>query len=483
MIYKKNNNLYKIKKMVHIAVLMMVKNETKRLRTTLDSIRDFADSLVIFDTGSTDDTIDICHNFSKETNIPLRLKEGTFENFSISRNVSLDFADSFSDIDYLLLLDTNDELRGAKFLRKCAEEYEDNPSTGFLLCQEWWSGQHDKYFNVRFIKAHNKWRYIGSVHEYIKTQDPDKEKHPIVKLPDSIVIYQDRTQDDDKSGKRFKRDKELLYTDYKKDPTEPRTVFYLAQTCSCLNEYQEAFFYYKTRSTLGGFQEEVFHSLLRSGELSQKLGHDWFDSFVWYMKAFEHSDRVEPLLFIAIYYINTKKWVLAYTFLKLACNLFYPKDSILFVNKNDYDYKRWHLMGIVAFYTGQYIDGKNACLVALDYCKHNLDVQNNRELDEKNLQFYLDKEREELARNLGGNAAGVPNSRVRVPSGPPSSLLSIGDGNRGNVNSIPNQYLTKKQYVSNEISRLRTENPKLTDKQVFTRANMLWKNHQKSKAK
>ncbi len=42
-----------------------------------------------------------------------------------------------------LLLDTNDELRNGAQLRKCAEEYVDNPSSGFLLCQEWFSGSYD----------------------------------------------------------------------------------------------------------------------------------------------------------------------------------------------------------------------------------------------------------------------------------------------------------------------------------------------------
>ena len=54
--------------MVHIAVLMMVKNETKRLIVSLNSIKNFADSLVIFDTGSTDDTIEICKNFCDNNN-------------------------------------------------------------------------------------------------------------------------------------------------------------------------------------------------------------------------------------------------------------------------------------------------------------------------------------------------------------------------------------------------------------------------------
>jgi len=447
--------------MVHIAALLMVKNEKKRLHVSLNSIIDFADSLVIFDTGSTDNTIEICREFSEKNNIPLRLKEGSFVNFSVSRNESLDFADSFEDIDYLLLLDTNDELRNGQQLRKCAEEYVDNKSTGFLVCQEWFSGSYDKYFNVRFIKAHQKWRYIGSVHEYIKTSDEENDKHPIVKLPDSIILYQDRTQDDDKSGKRFTRDKELLYEDYKKDPTEPRTVFYLAQTCSCLNQIDDAFFYYKIRATLEGFQEEKFHAYLRSGELSQKLGHDWHDSFIWYMKAFEHSQRIEPLLFISIYYINIKFWVLAYTYLKLACNLPYPKEAILFVNKNDYDYKRWHLMGIVAYYVGQYVDGKNACLIAIEYAKKSSDARVNNDLDEKNLKFYLDKEQEIMGQRQQQQQA-------------------ISAQQQQQQNTITAQAaLTRKQFVDEKSQEIFKEHPNLTPKQIFTRANMLWKNKNK----
>ena len=71
--------------MVHIAVLMMVKNETKRLHISLDSVVGFADSLVIFDTGSTDNTIQISKDFSEKYNIPLRLKEGAFIDFSTRR--------------------------------------------------------------------------------------------------------------------------------------------------------------------------------------------------------------------------------------------------------------------------------------------------------------------------------------------------------------------------------------------------------------
>ena len=449
--------------MVHIAVLLMVKNEKKRLHVSLESVKDFADSLVIFDTGSTDNTIQICKDFSEKYNIPLRLKEGSFIDFSTSRNESLDFADSFEDIDYLLLLDTNDELRGGDNLRRFAEEYKDKPPSGLLMVQEWWSGQHDKYYNVRFVKAHRQWRYKGVVHEYINS-DLDNDE-AILKGPDSAILYQDRTQDDDKSGKRFKRDKELLYNEYVKDPTEPRTVFYLAQTCSCLNENEESLYYYKIRATLEGFQEEKFHALLRSGELTQKLNHEWHDSMMFYIKAFEHSHRVEPLLFIAIYYIRIKMWVMAFTFLKLACSIPYPTDAILFVNRHDYDYKRWHLLGIVAYYVGQIQDGKAACLIAIDYAKQDGGQKVNTEIDINNLKFYEEKEAEEIM-NRGGIA-------------PHFAKQNQNQNQNQQQPPIVNEIMTKKQFIDSKMNEIKKECPNLTDKQIYTRANMLWKNLKK----
>jgi len=463
--------------MVHIAVLMMVKNEKKRLHVSLESIKGFADSLVIFDTGSEDNTIEIARTFCEANNIPFRLKEGTFVNFSVSRNESLDFAYTFDDIDYLLLMDVNDEIRGSNFLRMYANEYADNPSSGFLLCQEWFSGNTDKYYNVRFIKSRKEWYYNGVVHEYIKTRNEEYDKHPIVKFPDNAVLYQDRTQDDDKSGKRFTRDKELLMKEFEKDPTEPRTVFYLAQTCSCLNHNEDAYYYYKIRSELEGFQEEKFHAFLRCGELSQKLSHSWYDSYIWYLKAFEHSVRAEPLLFLAIYYINIKNWLLAFTYIKLACSIPYPEDAILFVNKHDYDYKRWHLLGIAAYYVGQFVDGKIGCLNAIQHCKSNPGNRINYETDEINLKFYEEKEIEKSNKDvINPKLQNEKNFLQNVSAAATPSTTTGGGG--GNVVS---EIKTKKQFIDSMTEQIRKDHPNLTPKQINTRANMLWKNRQKLK--
>jgi len=374
---------------VHIALLMMVKNEHKRLHVSLNSVLGHVDSIVLYDTGSEDNTIEIASNFCEKNNIPLRLKQGEFVDFSTSRNVSLDFADSFEDIDYILLLDSNDELRGGVAMRKFCKEQINSPNTGFLLCQEWWSGQYIKYFNLRMVKARQGWRYVGTVHEWMKNtrfktdEEENASEDKKIRVPSEIVLYQDRTADDDKSFKRFERDKILLLKEHEDNPTDTRTLFYLAQTCSCLNQPIESFKFYSMRVELEGFWEEKFQAYFRCGELSELLGNDWYESMKWYMKAYEFTPRVEPLLKMVEHYRN-KNWDFCYTFAVLACKLEYPEHCILFVDKQVYDYKRWHLLGIAGWYSGNYIDGKLGCKKAIE-CS-------NLQIDIDNLKFYEEKE-------------------------------------------------------------------------------------------
>lgn len=409
----------------HIALLMMVKNEHKRLHVSLQSVVGIVSSVVLYDTGSTDNTIQIATDFCKQHNIPLRLKQGTFVDFSTSRNVSLDFADTFDDIDFLLLLDCNDELRGGNHLINFCNDMLTKEHTGFLVCQHWFSGTNDQYFNIRLVKARKGWRYFGSVHEYMKdtSSSTNEPSFPVVRMPECIVLYQDRTKDDDKSQKRFLRDKELLLQDYKKDPTNTRTVFYLAQTCSCLQHHEDAYYYSRIRCEMGGFEEERFHSFMRCGNESVDLKHDWYDSMKWYIKAYEHSNRVEPLVKLANYYRDQKLWHLASLYCERACKLSYPTDCILFVNKLDYEYNRWHLMGIIGYYANNHELGQFACKKAIEYGLH-------KEVDEKNLSFYTNQ---------------------------------------------PKPIETKKQFVEKTISELRTKYPTLTPNKLEKKAEMLWK--------
>jgi len=416
--------------MVHLALLMMVKNEHLRIEVSLDSVLGVVDSVVVLDTGSTDGTQDIIRNWCTKHNIPLFLKEEPFTTFCKSRNVSLDYLDT-TPADYGLLLDCNDELQNGKGLREYVNSYTGTCSA-FHVCQVWWNGiSNDKYYNVRLVKPRNGWRYKRNVHEYMtcdgvekfnriqmrrqKNGLPTEENKWLTRIEGNhFVLFQDRTKDDDKSFKRFARDKVLLYDDYitgvKKlqsmtdtstdDYVEERndyarTLFYLAQTLTCLYENNEAYLFYRRRLDETGFNEEVFHSYYRCGELSRVLGHNTEETLLWYLKSFYYSTetfanpRVEALVKLSEYYINVENWRMAYYYLDIAEIIPYPEELILFVDRRMYDYTRYHLMERVGMYVGENTRGLKSGLKAISFLfNNNQDYKN----DLDNLKWYTDSE-------------------------------------------------------------------------------------------
>ena len=379
-----------------VCCAMMVKNEKFSIMTTMNSIAGKVDGLVIYDTGSTDNTLELIREFCKNNNLPLHIKEGAFVDFSTSRNVLLRFVDVFTQYDYVLLLDSNDVLQEKgrtlrdvvneqyKILKEGDEGVAHVPNQGFLVNQNWWNGVTTSYWNVRLILRGCDWAYAGKVHEYISCENGLK---CAIRKMDGIVIYQDRINDDNKSKHRFKRDVKILQSAVEENPEDERSVYYLAQTYSCLDDYENAYKYYLMRSKMGGFYEEVYNAIFQCGRLNHDMKKDWMVSMNHFLEAFTKFKRAEPVAFIAEYYRLHDQFELSYTFAMLACSLPYPTASILFVDKRCYDYMRWHTLSISAYYTGNYKVGEDACRRCIEYGE-------NLPLNKSNMNFYEDKKKE-----------------------------------------------------------------------------------------
>ena len=118
----------------------------------------------------------------------------------------------------------------------------------------------------------------------------------------------------------------------------------------------------------------------------------------------------------------------------------YPEHCILFVDKHVYDYTRWHLLGIVGYYCGQYSAGKTGCLKAIE-------CGLNAELDKKNLKFYEEKEKE----------------------------IKKAGGKINNKNNIDDSQMTKKEFITKTIQHLKQQFPRLKNKQLNAMALVKWK--------
>lgn len=163
---------------------------------------------------------------------------------------------------------------------------------------------------------------------------------------------------------RYNRDKVLLAKELEKNPTDPRTLFYMGQTCDCLHLYNEAIHYYERRAAIldRSVPEEVYHAKYRMGNNCIRLGKSHEEIVKHYTDAYEFWNRVEPILRLCEYFLFVRKQPrIAYGYASMALVTPYPDEALLFVSNTDYNYLRYNRFMCAAFEVGDYA---RACAVA-----------------------------------------------------------------------------------------------------------------------
>jgi hypothetical protein len=129
------------------------------------------------------------------------------------------------------------------------------------------------------------------------------------------------------------------------------------------------------------------YKLARSLDKNDSEQRTWALALSYYLKAYKLNPRhAEPLIRIAQHYYNsTRDNALTYLFINRACEIPCPND--LDCEEELYDYTRWDLLGIVAWYVEQYEKGERAVRNALLYHPDAHHLQNN-------LKYYLDHKKE-----------------------------------------------------------------------------------------
>ncbi|HDX9591106.1 TPA: glycosyltransferase family 2 protein [Bacillus pseudomycoides] len=368
-----------------ICLCMIVKNESKIIERCLDSAKSIIDFVSICDTGSTDSTPEIIKNWCKENNIPGTVHHEPFKNFGYNRTLSVKLAQAtYLEADYLLLLDADMILEVQSHFDKCS-----------LNKDHYLTMQYDsniKYWLSRLLKTSLPWASVGVTHEY---WDIDYSKlganqaaafYATGKL-DSLIIY-DQADGGSRSDK-FERDKRLLLEGINNQTTpihlKIRYMFYLAQTLSILNELEEAIIWYKKRVDAGGWEEEVFYSLLKIGLCYERLADQCcfkreqliqesiknkavldqsiIDNLMYQEEQFfalttiylqnsweYRPSRAEPLYHLAKLYRYKSKNNVSLMYALQGKEIPFPKDDILFVDYHVYDYLFDYEISICAYY-------------------------------------------------------------------------------------------------------------------------------------
>ena len=328
-----------------ICLCMIVKNEAEVIRRCLESVRDLIDYWVISDTGSDDDTKDIIRAELKD--IPGELHEDPWVNFGHNRTVNIERA--YAKADYLLLIDADMVVR----------QTEDPPplkADSYMLRH---TGDVE-YRIKRLVRGDIRWRYEGVTHEYLTSARPDNQSDL-----DCLVI--EHFGDGGSRADKFKRDERLLGAELERDPQNTRTLFYLAQTCRDLAEIhhdsgraKRAIELYERRAGMGGWEEEVYYSLLQVGVLHADFG-DWPSAMDAFVRAWDaRPQRLEACYELAARLRVAGKYHAAHAFARAGLGKPVPAD-LLFVHPWVYEWGLLFEYSIAAYWIGDMRASLEAC--------------------------------------------------------------------------------------------------------------------------
>lgn len=361
-----------------LAVVLMVKNESESIKLTIDSFKDYIKPVIVFDTGSTDDTVKIIKDTCKKNKQTLHLLEGVFKSFPESRNEVLAFADTFS-YKNLLLMDAGDEFKTSFTKKEFYDFIESIPQDidiG-LVTQKWLEKKDvSDHIDCRFMRNHRNICYdlTYPVHEQVCKANLLKN----CMFGDAFYLYQDRQKYAGSSEKRYARDVELLS---KAEPNK-RNLYFLAQSYMSQDDFKNGFKYNVLCYETGDKNFDNKFVLVRIAFCAIQI--KLFDIAIKYLELIFTTDP-EPPIDAYIYYfdlsIKQNKLLRVIPHIQPLFEMEKPKvtSSIKLVNHHFYDYLRYNLISIVCLMLGQKLEiGRMALDKILPYQKpddlHNLNV-------------------------------------------------------------------------------------------------------------
>lgn len=311
-----------------IILLLMIKNESKIIERCLGRALEYIDAVSILDTGSTDNTVELCEKYLSTSGKPFKINVEPFKTFGYNRTVSFQKAQELcrelgwnAELTYTMAVD-------ADMIIKPSPEFKDFKMTapGYRVIQQ---NSAIKYHNQRFMRCNYDWKCVGPTHEYWSGDGA-------VNIPYE-VFYIDDINDGGCKSDKFERDIRLLTEDLKENPSNPRSHFYLAQSYKDSGRYKEAIKHYKQRIALGGWYEEVWHSHYQIAKCYEQLKEPE-KMEAWALKAFKfHPKRSEPLYFLVKHFKDKYEHFKAYQYYLKGRGIPYPKDDLLFIEHNVYN--------------------------------------------------------------------------------------------------------------------------------------------------
>lgn len=324
-----------------LGLVMIVKNEAKRISEVLASYRPYIDAWTILDTGSTDGTQELIR--AELVDLPGSLYEEPFVDFSTSRNRALELHGTSTMFS---IMPNGDVLFGGAELRSFLETRRLDRAGSYRVRI---SPGH--YYHPLVMRTGAGWHYKWRTHECAVGLNQGPQ------IP-GVRVNRDRGNRTDAEWRaRWERDLILLNLDREDDPSDPRPYFYLGQTHECLGQHAEALTFFERRAEMGGYFDEVYEAKFRIAKMKDELDHPWAEVQQAYLEAYAHDPRrAEPLYEISDYWYDN---VHAISRIFAAAAAKTPKPPTdLFLDEEIYEWRAADRAAISSSYSGHIEDAR-----------------------------------------------------------------------------------------------------------------------------
>lgn len=234
-----------------VGASLIVKNESANIRECLESIKE-ADEIVILDTGSTDNTVEICREYTDKVFTDYKWND----DFSEARNESL----SRCDADYVIIIDADEKLiTPIKQIKKLVNEYWFRKHFGIFFTVHM---AYEIFESPRVFKNVPEIYYINPAHN-VPTWRGDADQLVQRMYRSTFVIESGYSEAHKLDPDRTLR---ILQKTLAKDPNDTRAMYYLGREYINRKDIKEALKYFKQYKEI-----KLFDSMRWDNELADVL--------------------------------------------------------------------------------------------------------------------------------------------------------------------------------------------------------------------
>lgn len=223
-------------RLVKITACLIAKNEAVRIKKWLNGAQTYADEIIMVDTGSTDETIELARQSGAEIySLPWQ------DDFSAARNTALAHARG----EWIIFLDADETFYHPEQVREILEHQSadvDGVQVPIINVDEDAGKQEIQRFPaLRIWRNHPARRYVGRIHEAL--YEAGRPLSNVVQEQRLAVCHTGYSSR--RVRAKLERNLRLIQQEIEQEGEQPRFYRYLADCCYGLGEYELALGYAK----------------------------------------------------------------------------------------------------------------------------------------------------------------------------------------------------------------------------------------------